>query len=310
MKKFSHTIIVMNYKGGIFLSRSKVIILSFIGIVYLSVFFSILIHPRELEKIKEPNIEEQPKIVSIGSKHFNTLQQAIDASTFQDRILLHQDITENIVIEEKNITIDGNGHTIYGAQFEDTSEYKMKAIIELENSSLILEHITIDGLNGIDENKANIGIYNNHSTLRVENTKIQNINHQKNKWLNYPYGTAIYVVNDNENEVRIEIINSVIESFHQTGIYINNRSRTSLFLSVANVTIEGLGKTKDVCQRGIVLFGNIEGTLEKIKLRNLQYIGFGEKASGLIFQNKMDELIVSGNTFENVDVENKVEEDI
>ncbi|GAU78559.1 hypothetical protein [Fusibacter sp. 3D3] len=84
--------------------------------------------------------------IKIGSTYYPTLNAALAAAVDGDTIVLLQDVTEIVVytvLPNKNLRIDGQGHTIYGGTNPDFS----CALRLSGEGTLILKDITLKGQN-------------------------------------------------------------------------------------------------------------------------------------------------------------------
>lgn len=288
------------------MTKSKVLILSIVGIVYASVFFGTVIKvPSSDSEIITDDKKEYS--VYIDNQGYDSLQLALDNARNSDTIDIRSDLTESVKITNKTVTINGNNHTITSPTFTNTLINTTKAIISIDEGTLNIRNLKIDGKANIDASFANIGIYAVSSSITLENVIIDNINHQQNQLNKYPYGTGIYIVNDSEVIKDIKLTNVKINNFHQTGVYINNRTTIEMAVAIDQCTIKGLGQTRDICQRGIVLLGNIKGDISNNTISDLRFLGMNDKGTAILIKNEMHNLVLTNNTCVNVDIDKNQE---
>lgn len=288
------------------MTKSKVLILSIVGIVYASVFFGTVIKVPSDDNNIIPDVNPE-YLVYINTDGYESLQLAIDNAKNNDTIDIRGDIVESINIANKTITINGNNHTITSPMFTNTLINTTKAIITIDEGTINIRNLKIDGQEKIDANYANIGIYAVSSSVSLENVIINNINHQADQLDKYPYGTGIYIVNDSDVLKDVKLTNVRINNFHQTGIYVNNRTEKEMNVTIDQCTIKGLGQTRDICQRGIVLLGSIKGDISNNTISDLRFLGMNEKGTALLIKNEMLNLVLTNNICVNVDIDKNQE---
>ena len=274
--------------------KIKNIILICIGILFVSVFIFTL-----TKETKENNNQIDLPLkgsVMIGDKSYTTLQEAIDHAKENDTIDIYSDIDENIVIKNHKFTINGNNFKINALSYIYNETSSVKSIIEIIDSNIIIKDLTLDGLTGIDENKPNIGIYINNSTVELNNITISNINHTINKLSNYPYGTCVYIVNSTSDGNKITLTGCNLINFHQTGIYINNHSDTLLDIEIIGNTIQGIGDTTQIEQRGIVVYGFVRGEINSNIIKDIKYLGTTLKNQDIIIIEDDVDILINNNS--------------
>lgn len=273
------------------MSRLKKCILIIIGIVYLSVFIGTTININN----KNNNIKQDKEVelgkVSVNKTSFDSLQSAVDTCKESNVVKINQDISENIIVKNKTIVIDGVNHCLYGNNISSDM-----AIMTFENCIVTIRNLTIDGENRIDDNIPWIGILIKNSTVYLDDVKIQNVNHEKNKLNNYPKGYGVYYVNDENNSQDIYINGCSFTNFNDTAIYINNRSEASLKINISENYVEGTPST--ISQTAISLKGLITGDIKENEFSNLT----SENSSRGISISKLCKVNYDNNTFINVDV--------
>lgn len=274
--------------------KIKNIILICIGILFVSVFIFTL-----TKETKENNNQIDLPLkgsVMIGEKSYTTLQEAIDHAKENDTIDIYSDIDENIVIKNHRFTINGNNFKINALSYIYNETSSVKSIIEIIDSNIIVKDLTLDGLTGIDESKPNIGIYINNSTVELNNITISNINHTINKLSHYPYGTCVYIVNSTSDGNKITLTGCNLINFHQTGIYINNHSDTLLDIEIIGNTIQGIGDTTQIEQRGIVVYGLVRGEINSNIIKDIKYLGTTLKNQHIIIIEDDVDILINNNS--------------
>lgn len=277
--------------------KIKILILTLITVIYTSVFVYKNVDMVIIDN-KEPVVNETSNIM-IGDKKYKTLQEAIDHAKDNDTINIYQTINENINIKNLSITINGNNNKILASTYIGENNNVVKSVIEIENSNVIINDLIIDGENGIDINKPNIGIYVNNSTIELNNISIININHKMDLLTHYPYGTCIYVVKSIDEDLLLKISGCSLTNFHQTGIYINNHSEGDYDIQIKDNLIRGIGRTLDVEQRGIVIYGNVSGEITNNTLEDIYYLNSISNKNYIIISDMSSLLIVDGNKYNN-----------
>ena len=89
--------------------------------------------------LQKPTDPAEGETASIGDTQYETLQQAIDAAHDGDTVTLICDVQENIVINEKKITIDLNGNIIAGVKVNinyDPAVYASDSEVTIKNGTL------------------------------------------------------------------------------------------------------------------------------------------------------------------------------
>ncbi len=274
------------------MSQLKKYILLLIGVLSISLLIGTLINTKKQEqKIIKKNEKQNEQVVTINGRNFETLQTALDTCEESDIVNIHQDLNENIKIKNKCLTIDGRNHTIIGKENSDDM-----AIMDFENCIVTIRNITIDGESKIDENVPRMGIFLKNSTLYLDDVQVLNLNHEKNKWENYPKGYALYYVNDDNSEQKIYINGCKFMNFHDTAIYINNRSSEKVWVNISENYIEGFPFT--ICQKAISIKGIVDGSIKENQLIGLTC----ENKSYGIVTNKKCNISYDNNSFIDVDM--------
>lgn len=217
--------------------------------------------------------EMNPKTEDI--KSFTSLNNQINES---DNIQLTRDITynhnhdkelKNGIIIKKDLTIDGNGHSIDGKN--------SLALFNIKGGNVILKNLTIKNCHCLDN-----AIIENKGRLTLESCK----------FLNNKTGTGINVINNN-GKLKITdsqflnsyTKNSLIKNNGELNLercnFINNNSNTSgaVINNTKETTIEDCNfKSNETKNRGGV-FNNVENAILRITrcrfFNNLSFIGGG-----------------------------------
>lgn len=268
--------------------RLKKIILLLVALIYIYVVVSSIIIPQPNELINNNNIQKSGKVTSTY-KSYNSLQEALNDNA--NEISINTYLCENITVKDKNIVIEGNNNTLKGQ-----SNKENVAIMDFENCNVTIKNLVIDGDSILDEETLRIGVFLKSSSLYLENVQVININHTIERLNEYPKGYAIYFVNDDKQQV-IEINKCKFTNFHESAIYINNRSNACVDISITNNYIEGI--SSELKQYAIILKGESVANIEGNKFINLTS---NEKSCGIFSYSKVI-INQANNMFSNVDVE-------
>ena len=134
--------------------------------------------------------DEKEYVAAIGDDKFLTLQDAIDAAKDGDKILLLSDLKESVKLVKKNVTIDGQNHSVRG---------NGGSVFYTSNGKVTLENMTITDGNG----EKGGGVNSWGTTLTIKNCNIVN-----NK---ATYGAGLYTDNAAVTIDRTNIDNNIAE---------------------------------------------------------------------------------------------------
>lgn len=266
----------------------KIIFLLMIILIPATIFFLITI-------LNDKNInivEVEKELVMIGDTKYNNVQDAIDASKNHEIIDIYEDITECLTIENKEITIRGNNHTL-----TSLPTVNKKAIIVLINSNLILNDLIVDGQSLLDESFYCYAIYAINSDLFLDNVSILNFNHHEKKYNNYPNGGGIYFFVDEENK-KLDLNRVLISNYHTVGIYIINKILTEIEIILDKIKINSPNLNQDNKRIGLIIDGNISGELKNSIFENINSTD-GDSAA-ILLKTKQSNFMYYNNQFINV----------
>ncbi len=264
---------------------------------------------------KVPNnnhILEPGMVCTILDKQYPSLMDAINDASNNAVINLYKSITEEIIIENKNISIIGKvddvviskTNNLYNS-FTSSRNVRTCGIIIIKGGTVLLENITIDGKGQIknDEQTVGIGVVDGNITMKM--VKVINIYESEPDIENNNNGIGILFQNTDDNPSDIKVIDCAIANFQKGGIYFYNSNIIDGFqLEIKNTTISGTGHESITPQTGVLLAGSANGLIENNTFSNLSYAPGTVKAQAILgIDIDITKLVIKDNNFQNVDQE-------
>ncbi len=105
--------------------------------------------------------------VMIGSQSYDTLADAIAAAEANAEIKVMQDLAENVTLEEKNVTINLNGHTLNSGEVG-------KNVVTILGGTVTIQNGVITGGSYTKTNQDGKGVLTNNAEVILENCEIKN----------------------------------------------------------------------------------------------------------------------------------------
>lgn len=275
------------------MSKKKIIILSSIFIIYLSVLIA-TIKSDNINKREIPPIEKGA--ITINNTNYETLQAALDNVKENEIININKNIKEKIYAYNKICTINGNNNEISSIDYESES-YMTNSILEFENCNIKLENTIINGNSNNTSKKANIGLIIKNSNIVLDNIQILNVTNKLENINDYPNFYSLYIINDEEENYSISINNLVVSNFHKKAIYINNKTHNSCHINMTDCKFNGIGLDNEFDQIAIDISGLIKGNINTNTFNNV---------NNSIYIPINNELIIQDNNYNNVKEKTKL----
>ena len=213
-----------------------------------------------------------------STQTYASLEDAVSAAQPGATIDLNSDVTLTDGLNiNKDITIDGHGHTITTTGIDtqisavngEATPYS--AIIAATNdANVVLKNLVVKGDpamasadTDLTHNTRYIGVTAIDADLTMENCKIEDITYEDHLQ-GMQNGFAIYAVAD-DNTKTLKLINTEIANFNKTAVI----ARDNIDLNVDGCTITGFGEQAIIGQNGIQYAGN--ATIKNTKISGLIY---------------------------------------
>lgn len=224
---------------------------------------------KEYKQMMKKN-EDNPEDVSplgacqIGKASFDTLQEAIDSAKDFDIIEINQDMEGEYFIDNKMIRIEGKGHTL---SYHEEGR-NLDSFFFIRHSYLVMNNITLDGKNNVSQTTYNKGVYSQNSSLTFDQVVFTHFSHEEAKQSEYPYCHTLYL-QSNETTQKYLFTKVTIRDFHQVGLFLYQFDEGSSSFEISNSTFAGLGKTKEISQKGIFLYGETTGKISNCTFEDI-----------------------------------------
>lgn len=205
------------------------------------------------------------------------LKVAIAAAQPGDTIKLAGDVVlSDTLILDKDITIDGDGHTISTTAIKTALEAvngesnKYSAIVAAtNNANVVLKNLTVKGDPAAASQDANLTHYNRYigvaavnANLTMENCKVLDITYTGDLQ-GMQNGFGVYAVSDSAKTLTLN--NTEISNFNKAAVVV----RDKVDLVMDGCTITGFGEQAIIAQNGVQFAGN--ASIKNTQISGLVY---------------------------------------
>ena len=180
-----------------------------------------------------PTFTTGTPVAKVNGGFYDSLEKAVKAATDGQTVTLVKDVVLDgedkgdtqglLTIDNKNLTIDGNGYTISAKNVTVESDGKKgPSMINIQNgANVTVKNLTIDG--GTDETFAN-GTKHGLNIFEAGTVTLDNVTIENNRW---------YAVENNGSDV---VLNGLTTQGNQWGINVDSKNREAK-LTVNNAVI-------------------------------------------------------------------------
>lgn len=239
----------------------------------------------------------------LGGKYhpYSTITPAISRVVNGGKILVSAGTyEEQLTLNNKSVSILGSGkdNTFINSpatlSLSFSTSYPYKCIIAaINNSTLVVKDLTVNGLGRGNANNRFTGIGFRNSQGTVQNCKILDI--KDTPFSGVQHGVGIYSYNDDAVARNIYVINNEIIGFQKTAIALNASDTNPLSVNIQGNEIIGYGATNITAQNGIQTYGaQINGTVQSNSVTGIGYSGSGWVATSIL--NFYSYIAISSNT--------------
>lgn len=224
------------------------------------------------EKISQKTSNSVCKVRNI---YYDSLQTAIDNNPDNLVYELIANITEQLNIINRSLTIEGNNFEICSSAFDNSL-----GIINIKDSTVNLRNVKLSG-----EENICTGIYVTSSNLSLENVILNGFNTDNEKM---PNGVGIYILNEKTRSVMIKIDNCYFKNCCAYSIFITNKSENKdEIIPVIRLKVNSSSFFNDYSNDNIfiALIGNIVGDITGNSFMSSELNIDDELKSYAVYQN-------------------------
>ena len=198
-------------------------------------------------------------VVGTNSSGEMRIQTAIDKAAAGDTVEVREGNYEESLYVDKEITLVGDSvNAVVEAPLSvptcfATSSDKHPVICIEDTSDVIIDSLTIDGLDRGNGNYQFIGVAFHNAGGTLQNSVLKGI--RDTPFNGSQHGVAIYSYNGDTTGRAINVRNNQIYSFQKNAIALNADATTPLVVDVSGNTLSGAGPTTVTAQNGIQVWG-------------------------------------------------------
>lgn len=225
------------------------------------IFIPILFNKKDNLEISNQVRNQNPNSVcKVEDIYYDSLQTAINDNSDNSVLEIIKDINEEIKINNRLMTIEGNNHKITASYLTDNL-----GIININDSTISIRNLLFEG-----NDKATTGIFSSSSSLYLENVEFNNFISDGTR---LPGGVGLYFLNEKAKSNILEIKDNLFKNFSFSAIYVDNKNKNeNEIIPIINLDITS-SKFEPVIEEpliGIVMIGNIKGSVTNNFFKNIK----------------------------------------
>ncbi|MBI9048073.1 MAG: right-handed parallel beta-helix repeat-containing protein [Anaerolineaceae bacterium] len=225
------------------------------------------------------------------------VQAAIDFANPGETVYLGPGTFVEDIEITKDLTLQGMAGTIIQSPVDINSEFTTSGprdnspIIYVNNATVTIDGITLDGAGNGNANYRFSGIAYHNAGGTVSNSLIQNI--MDTPFSGSQHGVAIYAYNEDGTARTLNIFDNTIVDFQKNAMAL---AGAGLTVDVHDNTITGAGPTSVTAQNGIQVGYDATGSITNNIVEDVWYSGPNWSATGILIYNAGGTVEVSDNT--------------
>ena len=235
-----------------------------------------------------------------GYDAFDNIQDGVSVAGV-DMVHVGPGIYQEQISISSNLTLEGAGKDISVIQSPTvlTEYFTYSAnnfpIVYIHDASDVVMHgFTVDGLGRGNSNYrfVGVGFWNSGGSL----TDVRLTGVRDTPFSGAQHGVSVYAYNNTGGPYEIDLVDVDIDDMQKTAIVLGAAGLTA---SVTECTIAGQGPTSITAQNGIQISDGAVGSIENTEIYDIDYIGSGWSASGLLLYYPGPGCLLNGNTVYN-----------
>lgn len=251
------------------------------------IFIPLLFNKKDnLEISNQVRNKNQNSVCKVEDIYYDSLQTAINDNSDNSVLEIIKDINEEIQIDNRLITIEGNNHKITASSLTDNL-----SIMDINDSTISIRNLLFEG-----NSRVPTGICSSSSNLYLENVEFNNFISNSPS---LPTGICLYFLNEKAKSVTLEIDGNDFKNFSSAGVYVDNKNKNEdEIIPMVNIDIT-LSEFEPFIEEsliGIVMIGNIKGSITNNLFKNLK----SEKSYAIYQNTNTNSVLYLNNQYLNV----------
>lgn len=230
--------------------------------------------------------KNQNSVCKVEDIYYDSLQTAINDNSDNSVLEIIKDINEEIKIDNRLITIEGNNHKITASSLTDNL-----GIMDINDSTISIRNLLFEG-----NSRVSAGICSSSSSLYLENVEFNNFISNSPS---LPTGICLYFLNEKAKSITLEIAGNDFKNFSSAAIYVDNKNKNEdEIIPMVNIDIT-LSEFESFIEEsliGVVMIGNIKGSITDNLFKNLK----SEKSYAIYQNTNTNSVLYLNNQYLNV----------
>lgn len=230
--------------------------------------------------------KNENSVCKVEDIYYDSLQTAINDNSDNSVLEIIKDINEEIKIDNRLITIEGNNHKITASSLTDNL-----GIMDINDSTISIRNLLFEG-----NSRVPTGICSSSSNLYLENVEFNNFISNSPS---LPTGICLYFLNEKAKSITLEIAENDFKNFSSAAIYVDNKNKNEdEIIPMVNIDIT-LSEFEPFIEEsliGVVMIGNIKGSITDNLFKNLK----SEKSYAIYQNTNTNSVLYLNNQYLNV----------
>lgn len=230
--------------------------------------------------------KNQNSVCKVEDIYYDSLQTAINDNSDNSVLEIIKDINEEIQIDNRLITIEGNNHKITASSLTDNL-----SIMDINDSTISIRNLLFEG-----NSRVSTGICSSSSNLYLENVEFNNFISNSPS---LPTGICLYFFNEKAKSITLEISGNDFKNFSSAAIYVDNKNKNEdeiIPMVNMDITLSHFEPFIEEPLIGVVMIGNIKGSITGNLFKNLK----SEKSYAIYQNTNTNSVLYLNNQYLNV----------
>lgn len=251
------------------------------------IFIPLLFNKKDnLEISNRVRNKNQNSVCKVEDIYYDSLQTAINDNSDNSVLEIIKDINEEIKIDNRLITIEGNNHKISASSLTDNL-----SIMDINDSTISIRNLLFEG-----NSRVPTGICSSSSSLYLENVEFNNFISNSPS---LPTGICLYFLNEKAKSITLEISGNDFKNFSSAAIYVDNKNKNEdeiIPMVNMDITLSEFEPFIEESLIGVVMIGNIKGSITDNLFKNLK----SEKSYAIYQNTNTNSVLYLNNQYLNV----------